>query len=182
MPRTLTVDLNEDRIHAVEVSPSPFETTDSFTVELTNHGTASHVHLHLDDALSRVASLREGNRYVSKDESEAVAISLDGDADRPVDGVLEVVTGYGAERVEVPVHVNDPADPHVDVDESLGEVHARREPPTLGERLRPVAPGAIAVAGLLCTVVAVVVASDLVAVLVAVLAVVCAVGAWYALQ
>jgi len=181
--RTLSVDLNRDRIHAVEAEPSPFETDESFAVELENHGRASHVHVHLDDALSRVASLDEGNRYVTKNGTEVVPVSVDQDGVGPVDGVLEVVTGYGAERVEIPVHVLEPVTPRVvDVDESLGEVHRRAEPDPLGERLRPAAPAGIAVVGLVCTVLAVLFSSDLVAVGVAVLAVVCAGGAWWTLD
>jgi len=118
---TLSVAINRDRIHAIDVPPS-FEVTDSFLVRIENHGSATHVHLHLDDALSRVASLATDNHYVESQASRDVVVRV-ADGPRPAEGTLEVVTGYGAETARVAIDVVEPerSETAVAVDETMAE-------------------------------------------------------------
>ncbi|WP_435096321.1 DUF7524 family protein [Halarchaeum sp. P4] len=180
MPRTLTVDLNRERIHALDADPSSLEVDGSFAVELANHGTASHVHVHLDDALSRVASIGDGNHYVTKGGAETVPVSVDPDGPRPITGTLEVVSGYGAERLEIPIRVVEPETPqHVQVDESLAEVQHHEEEVSLADQLRPAAPAVVAVIGVLCAVLAVLFVNGYAALAIALIAAACTAGSWY---
>lgn len=114
----LTVDLNRENVHAIE-APDEYAATGGFTVELVNHGQPVHVHLHLDDALSRVASLSANNHYVEREGSRGVAVHSRG-IDEPVAGRLKIVTGYGNRTAYVTVTV-EPSTPDegVTVDESL---------------------------------------------------------------
>jgi hypothetical protein len=127
---TLSVAINRDRIHAVDVPPS-FEVTDSFLVRIENHGSATHVHLHLDDALSRVASLATDNHYVESQASRDVVVRV-ADGPRPAEGTLEVVTGYGAETARVAIDVVEPERSETAVAVAVDETMA--EPPTAESR------------------------------------------------
>jgi len=118
---TLSVDLNADGVHSIEAPPS-FETDRPFTVELDNHGQATHVFLNLDEELSRVARLDEVNHYVDGDAVRRVDVRTR-EPDREVRGRLKLVTGHGAERTYVSVTVTPPSVDRqpVAVDESLAE-------------------------------------------------------------
>lgn len=128
MSPALTVSLNRDRLHDVSVARS-YTTDDAFYVELDNEGEAVHIHLHLDDTLSRVARLEAGNHYVETGGTAAVRVDVDtARVAEPVSGTLRVVTGYGAEEetVEVTVEPYTEANHSVQVDESLGTPRATR--------------------------------------------------------
>ena len=127
MPATLSVDLNREKLHDVAVADD-FETTSGFVVELVNHGEAVHVHLHLDDDLSRVARLDETNHFVEGDKRRRVAVDVAA-VDEPVRGKLKVVTGYGANSVYVDVEVKPerPKKDAVEVDERLSKPPQREE-------------------------------------------------------
>ena len=120
MPDSLPVHLNRTDIHSLEV-PNEFDATGSFDVRLVNHGGALHVHLHLNDSLSAVASLNATNHHVRAETDRLVRITVDGDG--PVRGKLKVVTGYGAETRYIDIHIpeggteNEP----VIVDEALSK-------------------------------------------------------------
>ena len=120
MPDSLPVHLNRTDIHSLEV-PNEFDATGSFDVRLVNHGEALHVHLHLDDSLSSVASLDATNHHVRAETDRLVRITVDGDG--PVRGKLKVVTGYGAETRYIDIYIpeggseNEP----VIVDEELSK-------------------------------------------------------------
>jgi hypothetical protein len=123
----LSVSLNRERLHRVETVDS-FETDGPFDVILDNHGEAVHVHLHLDDDLSRAATLSAGNHYVQRGATKRVHVRAR-PGDEPVRGKLKVVTGYGSESAYVDVTVN-PASPQkspVQVDESLGKPKAAQQ-------------------------------------------------------
>lgn len=121
---SLPVDLNGERLHDVSV-PGSFETTGTFEVELRNRGEAVHVHLHLDDDLSRVARLREGNHYVAGGDALSVPIEVSR-VDEPVTGRLKIVTAYGAETAHVTVTVApSPKPSQIEVDESLSKPQRR---------------------------------------------------------
>ncbi|WP_129116948.1 DUF7524 family protein [Halegenticoccus tardaugens] len=150
MPDSLTVDVNRKRLHHVEV-PDRFVTDESFVVDLVNRGESVHVHLHLDDALSQVATLEGGNHYVERGSTRSVEIDVAA-VREPVTGKLKLVTGYGAEVAYVDVTVEPLAvekEP-VDVDEALGR--PRRPEPgeePLVERLRTLTAdvGTLSIAG-----------------------------------
>lgn len=117
MPETLPVHLNRESIHDVEV-PASFDAPGTFSVVVENHGSDSHVHLHLDDDLSRIARIDAGNHYVEGGSTRSVTVEVADEAEGS--GYLDVVTGYGAQRESVAVTI-DPSDTTtVAVDEDLG--------------------------------------------------------------
>ncbi|WP_327051684.1 DUF7524 family protein [Halomicrococcus gelatinilyticus] len=119
MSGILPITLNRDGLHDVAVTGS-FEADGSFSVTLENDGAPVHVHLHLDDDLSTVATLQATNHYVEAGATRAVAVEVDGDL--PASGRLKVVTGYGAETAYVDVSIAEPDDRResIPVDEGLG--------------------------------------------------------------
>jgi len=182
VPLTLTVDLNDGRAHALAASPVPFEADGTFDIEIRNHGAGSHVHIHTDEALSRVARPESGNYYVPPESRERIAVAVGEPGLRPVEGTLRIAAGYGAERLEIPVRIVERDTPNtVDVDESLGEVTTPEQSDT-GPGLRAFVPAAVAVVGLALAVLAVLLLNEIVGVIVGVLAVCCGVAAWYALR
>lgn len=140
------------------------ETEGSFSIELVNHGTPAHVHLHLDDSLARVASIPSDNLFVEAGAEQLVRVNI-ADGQRPVKGQIEVVTGYGAERANVNVNVIDPhpEGTEVAVDETLGarQEHVEHEPKVADA----VGPAVVAVVGVLLAVTLTVLVNDVLALL-----------------
>ena len=132
---TLDVELNGREVHAIQ-TPDRFETDDAFTVALANRGQPTHVHLHLDDALDRVAALDAVNHYVEAESVVEVRVATT-PPEEPVTGILEVVTGYGSNRAAVEVRVDPPptAGAGVLVDEEFTKPPARSPPPSWDQRL-----------------------------------------------
>jgi hypothetical protein len=154
---SLRVELNGDGLHAISAPPS-FSVAGAFDVVLANVGQAVHVHLHLDDDLSRVARLETGNHYVEGDESQRVRVETSPGSE-PVSGKLKIVTGYGAETAYVDVTVNPTPDtkPGIDVDETLSKPPKRDPDPSIVEELTAALPSQVTlpVVGLLLLVLAV---------------------------
>jgi hypothetical protein len=156
----LSVDLNRRQLHDLD-APSRFETEGSFSITLRNHGEGVHVHVQLDDSLSRVATLADNNYYVEADGTMTVPVSVDAPP-QPIRGRLRVQSGYGSETADVEVAVTPPDEtgPPVDVDESLGRPPGASDgdgddAPPLGDRLRGIVPSPDAsTVGLLVLVVA----------------------------
>lgn len=127
MSDTLSVDLNRRSVHSIEV-PERFETSDSFTIELTNHGEAAHVHINLDDELSKAIAIADGNHFIEAGRTRTIEASVD-QRSRPVSGRLKVVTGYGAEAGYVDVSLIPPTrqveKSPVEVDERLAHPKPR---------------------------------------------------------
>ena len=153
MSAPLPVELNRRSIHSVE-APDEFETSDSFDIELTNHDEAVHVHIHLDDELSTIATIPAGNHFVDRESTASVPVTVNV-VDEPVRGKLKLVTGYGAETSYVTVTVTPTTEesPTVEVDESLSKPQARSTPSS-GEALADALEGrgpviAVAVAAVL---------------------------------
>ncbi|WP_193365874.1 MULTISPECIES: hypothetical protein [Halorubrum] len=117
---TLDVELNGETVHDID-APDSFVTDGPFPVVLENSGRSTHVHLHFDDDLDRVAALDEGNHFVADEATRHVHVST-ADVDEAVRGKLEIVTGYGSNTKYVDVRV-DPSpetpDESVVVDERL---------------------------------------------------------------
>lgn len=124
MPGELSVHVNRDELHAVDVQPS-FEAHDSFDVRLVNHGESLHVHLHLDDGLSRVARIGAANHHVDGNSERVVRVEVDDAAlgGEPIRGKMKIATAYGAETRWVDVTLDEPdvEDESVRVDESLSK-------------------------------------------------------------
>jgi hypothetical protein len=117
---TLPVHVNRDSLHALEV-PDAFETDGSFDVAVVNHGTSVHVHLHLDDGLSEIATVEASNHFVDGESRRTVHVSVDGEGETT--GTLKIASAYGAETRYVTVRVTEPEEEErtVEVDESLSQ-------------------------------------------------------------
>lgn len=133
---TLAVELNGDEVHSIS-APDQFTTTTPFSVELANRGRSTHVHLHLDDELDRVASLDAVNHYVEDESAKRVHVAT-ADVERSVRGKLKVVTGYGSNTTYVDVRIDPPVDAGPDevvVDERFSEPPEQPPSPPRSQRL-----------------------------------------------
>lgn len=124
MTDELPVHISREELHALEV-PGSFEADGSFSIRLVNHAESLHVHLHLDDPLSEVASIDASNHYVEGESQRLVRIDvetarLDGEGVR---GKLKVASAYGAETrwIDLRLREPEPEETTVQVDESLSE-------------------------------------------------------------
>ncbi|QSG11797.1 putative membrane protein [Halapricum desulfuricans] len=137
MTDTLPVHVNRGQLHGLEV-PNEVEVSGSFDVVLQNHGESVHVHLHLDDALSDIATLAANNHHVASDSSRRVAVDVSGSG--PARGKLKVVTAYGATTRYVDVVLTEPENERRDVtvDESL----SKPQPQAVSARSGTTDPGA----------------------------------------
>lgn len=131
MSQPLPVHISREKLHSLEV-PASVEVEESFDVRLINHGEPLHVHLHLDDLLSQVASLDAGNHYVEGESERRVRVDVDPDGlgEETLHGKIKVATAYGAETrwVDVDVSEPDPESGSVQVDESLSNPQPVEEP------------------------------------------------------
>lgn len=141
MSDTLPVHLSRDDLHSLEVPPS-FETTGSFDVDLRNHGESLHVHLHLDDTLSAVASIEAGNHFVDGQSNRIVRVTVDDTVQTPVHGKLKVVSAYGSQTRYVDVEIVEPelGDGQVRVDESLSKPQSDTSQPEPSSQSLPAGP------------------------------------------
>jgi len=145
---SLPVHVSREELHSLAV-PTSFETTGSFDVRLINHAESLHIHLHLDDDLSRVAQLDAGNHYVEGNSERYVRITVDPDRVEGEEllGKLKVASAYGSETrwVDITVRQPDRDENTVEVDESL----ATPQPKTDGQELSvPPAVPMLALGGL----------------------------------
>ena len=124
MTDELPVHISREELHALEV-PDSFQASESFDVRLINHGESLHIHLHLDDPLSEVASIDASNHYVEGESQRFIRIDVDTDRlnGDPQLGKLKVASAYGAETRWIDVEVVEPetAEETVQVDESLAQ-------------------------------------------------------------
>jgi hypothetical protein len=123
---TLTVHLSRGELHEVAPATADFETEGTFELELVNHGRASHVHVHPDDALARGVHLDETNLYVETDATRSVEVAVP-DGPRPLRGALEISAGYGATGSSVDVGIVEVHEPDLPVDDRLAEPAADDE-------------------------------------------------------
>ena len=132
MPDDLVVHLNRDGPQSLAAEPPRFAADGSFDVVLRNHGTPLHVHLHLDDDLSRRAELGSANHFVDGGAVRRVRVTVAEPID-PVEGRLKVVTGYGSrtEYVTIALAEPEPEARHVEVDEALGQPTTQAPPEPL---------------------------------------------------
>ncbi len=170
MPETLTVHINRRAVHSIEPATTDFETAESFTVDLINHGEAAHVHINLDDDLSGAISLDGGNHFVEAGRTRTIEAAVD-QRSRPVSGRLRIVTGYGAETAHIDVSLIPSDDPveggTVEIDDRLSTPQPREEPPSGGVDLPPrtVAAVGLVLVSLLIVVVGALIANNLAVIL-----------------
>ncbi|SEV91173.1 DUF7524 family protein [Halobacterium jilantaiense] len=123
MPETLSVHLNREGPRELDVERAALETDRSFVLEFVNHGQPLHVHLHPSETLDGVVTPAETQVYVDEGETRPVDVSVPRQSG-PVEGTLDVVTGYGAEEATVAVSVTSErkdGGPDVAVDDTLAE-------------------------------------------------------------
>ena len=142
MTDSLTVAVNRDGLHTLSV-PSEFKAAGPFTIELQNHGESAHLHLNLDDRLSRVARVGATNHYVEADERRLIDVETREASGWPADtvrGKLKVVVGHGQRTHYVDVTLDrSAAENEVRVDPDLATPDTERDegtPPVV--RLLPV--------------------------------------------
>jgi hypothetical protein len=105
VPERLPVHVNRKQTHSLEV-PASFEATDSFVIEVRNHGGAGRVHVHLDGDLATVATVDDNNYYVEADATREIPVSVHDHRD--AFGKIKVVVGYGATTRWVDIQLTEP--------------------------------------------------------------------------
>lgn len=118
MAEVVPVTINGEGPNTVGV-PEAVTVSSDFTVSLENQGTDAHVHLRLDENLSKAASLPASNHYVEGGSTVDISVSVR--PDTSVAGTLEVVTGYGATRKQTTVTVDSSPEPDIPIDDTLTE-------------------------------------------------------------
>jgi len=118
----LPVHISRTELHSLDV-PASIEAHGPFDVVFVNHAEAAHVHVHLDDALSEVATIEASNHYVNGESRRAVRVHVDEAAlpAEPILGKLKIASGYGARTRWVDVELSSPPEEEsaVEIDESL---------------------------------------------------------------
>lgn len=124
MPADLPVHVNRETLHSLDVQPS-FEAHGPFDVRLVNHGESVHVHVHLGDGLSRIASIDAANHFVEGESTRVVRVDVEDEAlgSEPIRGKLKVASAYGAQTRWIDVELSEPTpdETPVEVDESLAK-------------------------------------------------------------
>jgi hypothetical protein len=135
----LPVHVSREELHSLDV-PASFETHGPFDVIFVNHSEAVHVHMHLDDVLSEVATIEASNHYVDGESRRAVRVHVNEEAlsEEPILGKLKLASGYGARTRWIDIELSAPPEEtsEVEVDESLARPTPEPEDsdPTLVER------------------------------------------------
>lgn len=125
----LSIHLNRERQREID-APASFVADGAFDVALENHGDGAHVHVQLDEGLSRVARIRDGSTYVGSDATAHVGVDT-GDVEEPVSGELTLSLGYGTQTETVSLTI-EPARSEgygIDVDERLGSPQIEEQGP-----------------------------------------------------
>ena len=135
MSQEVTVHVNRGSTDSLEAAVTTLETRGSFNLLLDGNERPAHVHCRLHGGLERIATLETSNYYVEADGETVVPVHVAAEnLETPIEGTLEVVTGYGSETIMVPVVVK-PAPGPVDVDESLAEPATPTPEPSTLERV-----------------------------------------------
>ena len=135
MSQEVTVHVNRGSAESLETAVDTLEVRGSFDLRLQSHNTPAHVHCRLEGDIERIVTLPESNYYVEADDETIVLVRVTAEAiERPLEGTLEVLTGYGSESLSIPVTVK-PAPGDVDVDESLSKPAQNAPEPSDLERL-----------------------------------------------
>ncbi|RQG92542.1 DUF7524 family protein [Natrarchaeobius chitinivorans] len=130
----ITVHVNRGNANTLETDTGSLETHRKISVVFRGHDRPAHVHLRLGGDLDRAVSIGNPNYYLEPDGVTVVSIDVEADhLEAPVDGELEVVTGYGSESLSIDVTIVPPP-PEVDIDESLAQPTRSAPEPSLTER------------------------------------------------
>lgn len=166
MTQTLSVDVNRGSVHSIEPQVRQFETSESFVVSLTNHGSATHVHLNVNDGLAGAIAIDGGNHFIEAGRTHRIEATVD-HRSRPVNGRLKIVTGYGAEMAVIDISLipseETPEKAPVEIDERLSKPRPREQPTQQTDSnvpLRVIAAGALVVLSLLFVVVGALIAGN----------------------
>jgi hypothetical protein len=146
VPKTLSVHLNREGPRDLDPEAAALETDRSFVLEFVNHGQPLHVHVHPDDVLDGVVTPAETQVYVDEAETRSVDVAVPRGAG-PLEGRLQLVTGYGAEESAVAVSVTSErkdGGPDVAVDDTLTEKETPADPDTAASVTQVVTPVALA--------------------------------------
>ncbi|WP_049925171.1 DUF7524 family protein [Halopiger goleimassiliensis] len=132
----LTVHVNRGTANTLEADTQTLETDRRVRLVLRGHDRPAHVHCRLEGDLDRVARIEQSNYYIEPEQVTTVPIAIDnGGLEEPIEGHLEVVTGYGSESVAIELTVRPPP-PEVEVDETLRQPDRQpREPGAFGRTL-----------------------------------------------
>lgn len=139
MAAALSIDLNRQGPHSIEVSDSDFETTGPFEIVLENHGESLHVHLNvLDDELADVVSLPAVNHFIEAENTRRITIDV-APTPRPVSGKLKVATRYGSEVSYIDLSLIEATEEQnrVIVDERLSKPQATTDPDSSDASIDP---------------------------------------------
>lgn len=117
----VTVSVGRGGPDTIDADRTSLETQASFGIVLESRSRPAHVHCRLGGGLARIATLDQSNYYVDTAQETFVPVVVDvEDVPEPVEGTLELSTGYGAASVTIDVTVT-PGPSSVDVDETLAE-------------------------------------------------------------
>ena len=137
----ITVHVNRGSANTLESEADSLETDGPVRLVLRGHERPAHVHCRLVGDVDRVATVPRSNYYIGPDDITPVPISVDGEAiDEPLEGRLEVVTGYGSESVTIDLTLLPPP-PEVEIDETLTQPNRARSDPDAVDRALEVARG-----------------------------------------
>lgn len=132
MTDSLVVAVNRDGLHTLAV-PAEFEAEGPFVVEINNHGEPAHIHLNLDDRLSKVARLKATNHYIEGGERRRIEIETKDPSEWPsetIHGKLKVVVAHGQETHHVNVKLRPATASGVRVDPELAKPKSEPDPET----------------------------------------------------
>lgn len=126
----IVVDVNRGSANTLEADTDRLEigveTNSRLAIRLRGHERPAHVHCRLESDLARIARIDQTNHYVGPDDVTMVPVAIDAtDLEEPIEGAIEIVTGYGSESIAVEV-VLTPPDPPIEVDDSFSKPRRER--------------------------------------------------------
>ncbi|MFW6383870.1 MAG: DUF7524 family protein [Halodesulfurarchaeum sp.] len=105
----LTVYLNRSGLNTVETDRERVRADGDLRVSLENHGKPTHVHLHLDDDLAMLGTVKDPHLFVPREERREALLRITEGATG--DGRLEVTAGYGQAEASVTIAVGEHEEP-----------------------------------------------------------------------
>ncbi|RQG90256.1 hypothetical protein EA462_09760 [Natrarchaeobius halalkaliphilus] len=132
----ITVYVNRGTTDSLEAETESIETHRTFTLDLQGYERPAHVHCRILGDLDRIVSIDQSNYYLEPGVETGVPVEIDSARiDEPVDGQLEIVTGYGAESLTIDLTVTPAPDTGIDVDRSLSKPSRPTPEPSPFEQL-----------------------------------------------
>jgi len=130
----IVVDVNRGSANTLEADTDRLEisveTNPRLAIQLRGHERPAHVHCRLEGDLGRIARIDQPNHYVGPDDVTMVPIAIDAtDLAEPIEGAVEIVTGYGSESIGIEVVLRPPGPP-IEVDDSFSKPRRDRSTAT----------------------------------------------------